>query len=675
MTRLGMLKNKSAAFARVMTAGGMLLSGIWGIVPAQTQSAHTGDPSVWQEHFAAAQNAQKNQDYATAEQEYRAVLALKPDFAEVHMNLGLILQLQEHRQEAMAEFRRALKFNPTLAGANFFLGVNYCQLGDGELAIPYLRAAARTEPTRVDILSWLATAEEMAGAAPEEVGTLQKAIALQPQNVDLLYLLGSAYERMGKDAVVALEKAAPGSSRAEQLLGESYAASSEWPSAVLRFQNALAAAPETSGVHLELGEVLMRQGNLRRATEEFEAELKLYPASVRALARRGEVRLMQGEVEGALQDWTHALESDQPRTEVILGIREIGFGEAAMEQLSDAMRETVEGFAPELQRRNTAAAHLALAFLAGQRGDSSLAGEEAVKARSLFSAARDSEQCSETKARKMLREERFSDLQPCAFHVLQKISPADFRLQVARALFETADYQSSLEVLSELPSATRGRPEAAYWRARDYEKMATAAYLRLYHADANSYRVHQLMGDLGAARNDDAKAIEEYQAAIALRPTLPNLHYSLGHIFWKDLKVPEARAEFESELKINPRHPGALNELGDTYLLEHQAEKAMPYLTEAVAMEPLNPDFHRDLGTAYTEQHDYTKAASEYRLALPGDHDGSVHYKLARVYQAMGQKEKAAQEFAISSALNEESHKKLEKQTERLDQIDKWTRE
>jgi hypothetical protein len=40
------------------------------------------------------------------------------------------------------------------------------------------------------------------------------------------------------------------------------------------------------------------------------------------------------------------------------------------------------------------------------------------------------------------------------------------------------------------------------------------------------------------------------------------------------------------------------------------------------------------------------------------------------VYQAEGQKENAAHEFEISTSLNRESHAKLEKQTERLNQIE-----
>jgi tetratricopeptide (TPR) repeat protein len=653
----------------------ILTSAACRILAAQPKTQEKTDSADWQEHFSAAQSAQKNQDYSTAEQEYRAVVRLKPDFAEAYMNLGLILQLQGRTQEAMREFRNALKRNDRLAGANFFLGVDYCQHSEGKQAVPYLRAAAAAQPTRVDILSWLATGEEMAGDVPSEIATLKKALALQSENVDLLYLLGHAYERMGKDEVARLEKATPGSARAEQLLGESYAASNEWPSAVLRFQNALAATASTPEVHLELGEVLLRQGKLNRATEEFEEELKLHPRSLSAMVREGEVKLLQGDVDKALENWMRALAKDEARTEMILGIRETGFGDAAFAQLPETLRRKLDELAEELRGRDNAPANIALAFIAAQNGETLLAAEQVAKARANLSQAQETAACSEAEVRRLMKEERFTTANDCARRILGGTLSADLRMHIAIVLFETGDYQRSLDALTKLPLTMRTSSEASYWRARVYEKMATAAYLRLYQADPNSYRMHQLMGDLAAARNDNPKAVEEYQTAIALRPSLPNLHYSLGHIFWKDMKVPETRAEFEAELKINPRHPGALNELGDTYLLEHQPEKALPYLTEAVAMEPHNPDFHRDMGTAYSDLHEYPKAAGEYLLALPGDTDGSVHYKLARVYQAMGENEKAAQEFALSTAMNAKSHQKLEKQTERLGQIDKWSRD
>jgi tetratricopeptide (TPR) repeat protein len=633
--------------------------------------SHTVADSVIQSHFAAAQAAQRSQNYAAAEREYRAVLALAPDFAEVHMNLGLLYQLQDRGTEAMTEFRRALKIKPGLAGANFFLGVDYCKIGDGAKAIPYLRAAVREEPNRPDIWSWLATALEMSGDIQAEIVTINRGLELQPRDVDLLYLLGHAYERLGKEEVAGLEKKAPGSSRAEQLLAESYAMSSEWPSAVIHFQNALTASPSRSGLHVELGEVLLRAGKLNRAVQEFDNELHLDPNSLRALVRRGEARMLEGDLDGSLRDWSQAIAIDEPQAEGVLGIREMGFGDSAFELLPDASRAQIEQLAPDLQARNTPAAHFALAFLAAQDGNAAQASAEATRIAAHSNNGSSPSVCSQDEVRHALEQGRFSGIAACVLRILNEQSPVELRIQAAAALLQVGDYDASLEILAGLPLRDRHSPEASYWRARCYERLATAAYLRLYQADRNSYRVRQLIGDLDAARGEDVAAIAEYRAAIDLKPSLPNLHYSLGHLLWKNSKVNEARVELQAELTLNPGHAGALNDLGQTYLLEHHPEEALSYLNRAFAQGIKSSDIHRDLGTAYFDLGDYKKADAEFNLALSTDHDGSIHFKLARVYKALGEKDKAAHEFALSAALNRESHSKLEKQTERLIEIEK----
>jgi len=645
----------------------LFLAGASSELRGQGIESQTYTSPVVRAHFAAAQEAQKRNDYATAEREYRAVLAAVPRFAEVHMNLGLVYQLQNRIPGAMAEFRRALAIEPGLAGANFFLGVDYCKLGQATTAVLYLKTAARREPDRPDIWSWLATAQELSGEIEAEVATLRQALTLQPQDVDLLYLLGHAYERLGKGEVASLEKVAPGSSWAEQLLAESYSSSSEWSFAVIRFQNAIAISPARPGLHVGLGEVLLRAGRLKQAANEFDQELQIDPYSLRASVRRAEVKLIQGEVDGALRDWSQAIRIDEAQAERLLGIRESGYGDAAFEQLPEAQRAKLEAIAPQLRANDSPAAHFALAFVATQSGNLS---EAAADPTGSLGSTTPNAVCAESAVRKELLHGRYSATSHCFRHLLTAQSPLDLRLQVVHALFEIGEYEGSLGLLDEIPRKDRRSPPALYWRARCYENLATAAYLRLYQTDANSYRVHQLSGDLEAAKGDDKKAMEEYRAAIALKPSVPNLHYSLGHLLWKNLQTAEARAEFETELGLNPRHLGALHDLGDTYLLEHQPEKAVLYLNRALAIDAGDPDLHRDMGTGYTELHDYRKAEAEFKTALPGDHDGSVHYKLGRVYQALGEKDKADREFSISSSLNRESHSRLEKQTDRLNLIE-----
>jgi tetratricopeptide (TPR) repeat protein len=639
----------------------------------QVVSSPGGADAAIHSHFAAAQTAQRDKDYPASEREYQAVLALAPDFAEVRMNLGLVYQLQNRLPEAMAQFRRALKIKPALTGANFFLGVDHCKLGEGARAIPYLQAAMQAEPRRSDIWLWLATAQEIAGDLPAEVLTLRRALDSQPANTDLLYLLGHSYERLGNSVVAHMDTTAHHSARNEQLLAESYAASNEWPSAVIHFQNALAVNPHQLGVHVALGEVLLRAGRVAEARPEFDAELQLDPRSLRSLVRRGEAALIQGNIDAALQDWAQSIAIDEPRAQRILGVRETRIGDSAIEQLPDATREAIQRLAGDLQSRNSPAARFALGFLATQSGNSSPQEFDAARTANPESPTAPqnaiADRCSAAGISRLLNDGRFSELAPCVQSFLGSQASADLRIQVASALLDAGEIAASFLILDALPPADRNSLEASYWRARCYERLATSAYLRLYQADPNSLRLHQLMGDLAAAKDDDAKAIEEYRAAIALNSSVPNLHYSLGHLLWKDMKVLDARVELSAELALSPHHAGALDDLGDTYLLEHQPTKALPYLLEALAANPANPDVHRDVGTAYAELHEYPKAAAQFKIALAGDHDGSVHYKLARVYQALGEKENAAREFALSSSLNRETHSKLEKQTERLAEI------
>ena len=50
--------------------------------------------------------------------EYRRAIAIKPDFAEAHINLGIALKTQGKHDEAIAEYRRAVAIKPDYAEAH-----------------------------------------------------------------------------------------------------------------------------------------------------------------------------------------------------------------------------------------------------------------------------------------------------------------------------------------------------------------------------------------------------------------------------------------------------------------------------------------------------------------------------------------------------------------------------
>lgn len=600
----------------------------------------------------AAETARQEKDYATAEKQLRTVIALSPRFAEAYMNLGLIYELEDRREQAVPQFEKAALLKPQLTGAQFFLGVDDCKLGDAAQAIPHLQAATRAKPDLPEAWLWLATAQEMTGQTSQEVKTLQAGLRSNPQNIDLLYLLGHADEELGKSEVDRLQKAQPDSSYVEQLLAENYATSGYASVALLHLQNALRETPRRPGLHLEEAEVFLHAGNLQRAREEIAAELALDPHSLAARVRRGEIELLGGDVAAALSDWAEAMAVDAPRTEAILGLRQSGFGDASAEKLPTALRLQLDAMRSQIASRQGPARDLALTFLEVQAGSRPARIFTPTPA---MGAGPSGPMCTPAQLAKWLADDQLEPVAACSFRLAASQIPLPLRLEVARAAFATGRPAQALKILEALPSGSASAAEARYWKARCYERLALAADLQLFQLDPDSYRAHEILGDLDVARGEDNQAIAEYQQALAQRPTLPNLHYQVGHLEWKVYKVEEARREFLAELRLNPRHAGTLLDLGNTYLYERQPDKALTYLHQVARLDPHYPDIHEFLGMAYSQLREYPRAEAELKIAVVTDKDGRIHYQLGRVYQALAMSAEAEREFSISDKLKHQS--------------------
>jgi len=78
---------------------------------------------------------------------YQQVVALKPDFAEAHSNLGVALMAQGHAAEAAVAYRRAIAINPKLVTVYRNLGRVLAAQGDAIGALGLARTALGVEAT------------------------------------------------------------------------------------------------------------------------------------------------------------------------------------------------------------------------------------------------------------------------------------------------------------------------------------------------------------------------------------------------------------------------------------------------------------------------------------------------------------------------------------------------
>jgi tetratricopeptide (TPR) repeat protein len=89
-------------------------------------------------------------DLPKARSHYLASLRIKPDYAEAHNNLALVLMREGRMDEAAAQFREALKDNPDYAEAQANLAKLLSEEGRIEEALEHFRRALAIDPGNPD---------------------------------------------------------------------------------------------------------------------------------------------------------------------------------------------------------------------------------------------------------------------------------------------------------------------------------------------------------------------------------------------------------------------------------------------------------------------------------------------------------------------------------------------
>lgn len=132
--------------------------------------------------------------------EYRAALALRPDHAALHANLGALLQDLGRFAEAEVCHRRAIELDPRAVAPHSNLGVSLQRLGRHAEAVACFRQALALEPARAEIHSNLANALKDLGQLAEAEAAYRKAIELRPELGDLHSNLGVVLQDLGRAA-------------------------------------------------------------------------------------------------------------------------------------------------------------------------------------------------------------------------------------------------------------------------------------------------------------------------------------------------------------------------------------------------------------------------------------------------------------------------------------------
>ena len=169
---------------------------------------------------------------------------------------------------------------------------------------------------------------------------------------------------------------------------------------------------------------------------------------------------------------------------------------------------------------------------------------------------------------------------------------------------------------------------AALWLGAEPKLVLENFFDQAKKTDPNLREAYLASGDLALDKEDYGLAVKIFSEALKKFSDDPDIHFGLARAY-----APSARPlmlkSIAAALTFNTNHVPSLLLLAD----------------------------HAIDAEEYAAAGEMEKGIAEMRRALPGDADGSLHYRLGRWYQKLGREGDAQQAFAETARLKQEKRK------------------
>ncbi|MBC7773073.1 MAG: tetratricopeptide repeat protein [Pyrinomonadaceae bacterium] len=282
---------------------------------------------------------------------FQAALAIRPDAAMAHANVGVSLGAIGRLDEATTRLREAVRLDPSLALAHNGLGNTLLLKGLHQDAIAHYQRAIELEPNS-------SSAHNNMGKALVETGRMElgrehfeKALEIDPEYASAHSSLGMILHKQGQadEAIKECERALqldPDLVAGHINLSLSLRTRGRLDEAIEHLRLALRLAPRDAEVRHYLAVALKDAGHPIDAAEQYREALRLVPAHAKSHHGLGIIVGESGDLEGAIAHFRRALEVDPTH---VISHGAIGRALMAQGRFAEAR--------PEFQRYLDAASH------------------------------------------------------------------------------------------------------------------------------------------------------------------------------------------------------------------------------------------------------------------------------------------------------------------------------
>ncbi|MCP4680755.1 MAG: tetratricopeptide repeat protein [Desulfobacterales bacterium] len=241
-----------------------------------------------------------------------AALALKPNFALGHFNLGRARELRGDPDGAAQSYSEALRINSRYMMAHMNLGVVRGRQGRYEEAVRHFKRAIKIAPRAPEVRMNLGMALSRQGKEKEAIAHYRKALELNPDSGVAHYYLGLALAGQG-DSKKAEEhfyetlRLIPGHPGAGNQLTAGLARQTGRRNGLVRYYEAVRAAPGSAGAHYNLAVVLAEHGKRSEAARHYLETIRIDPGHAEAHSNLGVLLARANRLDEAIIHFNQAL--------------------------------------------------------------------------------------------------------------------------------------------------------------------------------------------------------------------------------------------------------------------------------------------------------------------------------------------------------------------------------
>ncbi len=246
---------------------------------------------------------------------FENALAIEPDNAAVHNNLGFLLCQQNNWDEAMVHLEKAVTLHPESDAAH--LNKGHAHLAQGAWGQAYAHYSKALEINQENPLAWESYAKFfMLNQQPGDAAQAwAQAVQLKPEELGYQLELAVCLVALGHypDAKIILEEVIrrdARQARAWAQLGIVYFLRKDYGIAEELLTKALGLAPEDESARYHLALTCLTTGEQAKAEQEFQRLVQLHPANAKARTDLAVLLLSRGELETALLELNTCLSTN-----------------------------------------------------------------------------------------------------------------------------------------------------------------------------------------------------------------------------------------------------------------------------------------------------------------------------------------------------------------------------